>query len=1094
VSSPKAPGNDSHAPLHLPLLADGNTDPARLYTFNELLATPGAALEDVHRREDIPVVAVDADVSIEFTNPVANDAAIATDTFTASGVDPGVQRVQDMTVRYALKSISIKRSPRFGSGAGTWTDLVADIDTQLDLAGGGSVHATPAVSFRWDADSRADGVLAPKRLLINSRTPYSLTVGSPQNDEEAVASDEGFPCCRRTRGPGPQNWHALDFTGLQAGTRLPGQQQFSENGALWHWSRPPVTINGMGVTASGSVVALVPVAAGPAGSADFPSPVFAVEMTLDPALLSGRCVLEGYRGLSLLDSASLDPAGPSSNLSLRAKIDTGFTRVVLRVEAGTRHDVQVLSAAALNAPAASGLDAAELLSIRYLTCSEAQLIVGRSQRCRSGSELAATVGGGGKLAFLPNYDYAVTATVEIAVSHKSGGAKTLSSSQPAYFRTKGPVGLNAEPNLGDELRPYVASCYPAAGAFVLYREEPVAVAFTEDLSNLLPVDRVPAPDDPPEKAQLMELTLSIERLASTDGAQRLTVPSSDWLDAHDGVIITVGGLPPLRSSDFLLQLVRRAPSTDRRVLRFEHVLDAYDCQHDPLHPSQVLLHEPVGPNGIPGLWEAQAGLRATVRAKDGPYTRRRSFQLIDVAAFDYRSDNAPARDWSLQAGSMVGPAAGRQYAVLGEPTWNHLQVSTRVDPAGAAAGIAVGVSNTTPVQQAMLALVDGASLVIVRREGGVDREVARSALPAGVGPVDLHVTAFDDRLRAQIGDVTAEADRGPVREGRMALVSVGAARFASLLVDAQEMYQVAFHTSRYASFADHIGAYDPLVPAHPAGAMGAPPSTTPPQIIATHGDAITSVMNETADPQARQALFDSLLSSLSLPRLDRCDRLTFTRLVDASGTSALLIESPEALSFLHDVTLRLFRRMWHRPPWWLEELDLDAHLQALLPTLRISGGQAFASAQLAALLARTASHVVHVDAGEPSALQVFRLTDPGWRTPTPSADATVGGAAAGLGDLLAKPAGTIAAVRADQSIIAATIAPWVHTSAVHQDHPVTYALLSNGDETAALLLPSGALDAGTYILDFAINRSRWTSTTADPKARYQREASVQLSW
>src|SRR5205085_1916589 len=104
------------------------------------------------------------------------------------------------------------------------------------------------------------------------------------------------------------------------------------------------------------------------------------------------------------------------------------------------------------------------------------------------------------------------ATVEVTVSHRTGGDKTLTLSQPAYFRTKGLLGLNAAPNVGDELRPYVASTYPAAPAVLLYREEPVALAFSEDMSNLLPVDRVPAPGDPPEKAQLMELTLTIERL------------------------------------------------------------------------------------------------------------------------------------------------------------------------------------------------------------------------------------------------------------------------------------------------------------------------------------------------------------------------------------------------------------------------------------------------------------------------------------------------------------------------------------------------------------------------------------------------------
>ena len=65
-------------------------------------------------------------------------------------------------------------------------------------------------------------------------------------------------------------------------------------------------------------------------------------------------------------------------------------------------------------------------------------------------------------------------------------------SQPAFFRTKGLPGLNASPNVGDELTPYVASTYPPDRSVPLYRNEPVALAFTEDMSNLLPVDRVAA--------------------------------------------------------------------------------------------------------------------------------------------------------------------------------------------------------------------------------------------------------------------------------------------------------------------------------------------------------------------------------------------------------------------------------------------------------------------------------------------------------------------------------------------------------------------------------------------------------------------------
>ena len=48
----------------------------------------------------------------------------------------------------------------------------------------------------------------------------------------------------------------------------------------------------------------------------------------------------------------------------------------------------------------------------------------RKQRCRNSGATRESVAPG-KLAFLPNYDYAVTPTIEITVSHATGGSKSL---------------------------------------------------------------------------------------------------------------------------------------------------------------------------------------------------------------------------------------------------------------------------------------------------------------------------------------------------------------------------------------------------------------------------------------------------------------------------------------------------------------------------------------------------------------------------------------------------------------------------------------------------------------------------------------------
>ena len=151
-------------------------------------------------------------------------------------------------------------------------------------------------------------------------------------------------------------------------------------------------------------------------------------------------------------------------------------------------------------------------------------------------------------------------------------------------------------------------------------------------------------------------------------------------------------------------------------------------------------------------------------------------------------------------------------------------VETQVDPHGAPAGVAIGVSGSNPLAQAVLALVDGGALVLVSRQAAVDAELARTPLPTSSGPVVLTVTAFDDRVRAQVGVDVVEADRGAVREGRIALVADGAAVFDRLTVDGVDLYRVPFMTSRYPSFATHIADRVDAVAAHPADGMGAPPA------------------------------------------------------------------------------------------------------------------------------------------------------------------------------------------------------------------------------------------------------------------------------
>jgi hypothetical protein len=64
----------------------------------------------------------------------------------------------------------------------------------------------------------------------------------------------------------------------------------------------------------------------------------------------------------------------------------------------------------------------------------------------------------------------------------------------------------------------------------------------------------------------------------------------------------------------------------------------------------------------------------------------------------------------------------------------------------------------------------------------------------------------------------------------------------------------------------------------------------------------------------RDRLFSQWVAGLGLPLKDELAGFELTRVGEAGGTSALLIESPEPLDFTEEITVTLTRRV-QRPPW-----------------------------------------------------------------------------------------------------------------------------------------------------------------------------------
>ncbi len=1031
-------------PLQLPGLGGALGDASYLYTFNELCGRSGTRIADTHA-QSLPVVSVDATIVIDFSQPVSNDALIATSTY--DGVtDAGVQKVQDITVRYGLSSIAIRRAPRFGPTAGVWSDFITDAQTGFSIGGA----APQTLTFTWDHDTRADGKVAPKRLLVNSSAPYSFVTQAAQSDEESIRNDPDFPCCndvlKRAAVPKPR---VLQFKSIPFGTRTPQSEKFSgENGAWWRWSlaTPPAVAPGDPVFPGEHVARFSPRTSGAAGYADLADPAYQAQLELSWESFPGKLFFEAYAGLKLLAQQIADlhkPGSATLSLSVGNAPANGITRLLLRVEldsAARSGDLTHLDPGTRPLPGLAGIG---VFRISYTTLADALRYAGIVQRCRNGG-LVGPPGSdaAGKLAFLPNHDYEIVVTGTVALGTPAQGTRTMSLSEAAYFRTKGLPGLNACANVGDDIRSHVATTYAPRRDIPLYREEPCVLAFENSLSAVLPIDRAPAAGDPPEKAQMFPLILNVDRVVSLDGLKRLTVPGDDWILAHRANPYPARHV--VAEPSFAKSKVRLTQAHDPLVTRFETVKSALPaCGPQTLdHASQVLLHEPIGADGAAGSWEAATGYRATVRQKNGPFAERSGFDTYDLGAFICQADGgAGAALWSIDTdGKLVAPNAsvGRFYAAVGETGWDHLQVHSRIDLRTAnAAGIAVGVGNGSLVPQAVIATIESAggathALVLRLRDGTGEHELVRTDLALS-GAALLTVVAFDDIVRATVGETSVEAPRGAVREGRVALVADGPAAFAGIAVDALDIYAFEFLTSKYASFGEHLDSYDGMLPVLATGAFGGNPSTGA-AVLAANGAQIAPVMQRAADPQERQRLFGAFIAALGLGVQSQPSRVAISRLTDNGGTFGFLVESPEPISLTRDVSLVLT----YHVRTWVWDSDLSPSQLPLSPSIPVPA------------------------ASGPTFDLPFTL--PG-ATPAPDISITTSPPSPGHWD--------------------------------ESDVPVPFVALSNGAETSILILsPNGVpFAAGKYTLRAVMDRDRWQTTGApDTEQHYHQERSITLQW
>ena len=327
--------------------------------------------------------------------------------------------------------------------------------------------------------------LAPKRLLMNSVSPYSFATSAPQNDEEAARHDLDYPCCRPeiVRKLYPRA-HILEFSMVPFGARVPRTERFSgKNGAWWQWALPqtPAVALGNPVYPSGHVARILPKQSIIVGWVDLPDAAASAQLDLSWEAFPGTLFFEAYVGLKLFaqKSVSLASAGSTTlSVGTGSMTSVGITRLLVRVELSKAAPPAKFVPAAVRISATAGgsfLAGINIYRVSYITLADVLAYIAASQRCSGAGQVGPPSSDAtGKLAFLPNHDYEVVITSDIKSVDQSDGPRQLELSEALYFRTKGLPGLNACKNVGDDIRRHVDSSYPFRRDVPLYRQEPCA--------------------------------------------------------------------------------------------------------------------------------------------------------------------------------------------------------------------------------------------------------------------------------------------------------------------------------------------------------------------------------------------------------------------------------------------------------------------------------------------------------------------------------------------------------------------------------------------------------------------------------------------
>jgi len=1068
-------------------------------------------------------VATDATIAVEWSVPVNDRLGLGV----GLAPDLGNQQSGDLTLTYDLVGIAARRRARFGADR-SWKPLEERIELGLDFSDPGGVQldgsfGPQVLNKTWDLDMQVAGQPAPKKLLLNGIAPYEFTSADAQAAEELVRFSRDWPCCRR---PDDKDlfelFHRVHWRDALAGMDLPGGSRFSDSTSTFRFMRVAWThVAGYTGVVPNTIVA--------AARIDAPGVLARADLDEDAAFCSVRLAWpRGVRALLVMFDRTGKEVG---------RRDLGLGNAAFQgVLAGARGPIRRLELWMLPrqlpgvvAPAASSQPGTfvEVEEAAYVGLRDYLDLLLAQAACDGGA--SGGYGGKGKLALLPNHEYELRFTTRVSVAHPSTAAESADVDEFVYVRTKGLPGLNAVQRTGEELEPYVREAYAGGRGGVVYREEPVTLAFSEDFIVAVPLTVRP-PGTAEERTTLLRMQLVVEPDVATTAGTVFTTTGDDWVATHHGAGVPP---PPPRPLPPWTGVPSRAATASTAMVtanplrhRLATVTQRAGVPCGPGDPRDVIGTVLVAPpQGNGDLWSAGARFAARVRAEGAGFVDRRPFEEGDDTAFSVTGTGT----WTVSGGTLE--AEGTGMAVFGEPDWDHLTVLAGIAPGSGPAGVGFGVTAPGAAPRGLFVTVEASRLVIRRRDanGGPLAELAAADLPPGDlnARVVLQATAYDDRVRAAVGEVVIEADRDEVREGRLCLVADGSAAFASLQVRGLDLYAFPFAVSRFRSFGDHVGSWSGRLDIAAPDALG-PGSTTATVggLWASGAADVTAAMAPGAPAAERERVFAAWTAALGLPLKDDVTALELTRVTDGDRTQALLIESPEPLDFTGEVTVGLvFRKhvgglppvhpVPPLPPGPIRSLRdrLEAlvatPLRPVQPRLRLPGvDETILDVEVLPAGLRLTLHPALANAGELAVAavdeggtaQLFRgLVRPGFLPGQPALML-----AHPEGPLPALPRGSellpeLAGAVPDTVLLAArdllALLGRFHIQPGDVDVPVPVQVLQSGDARRALVIPAdgGPFEAGRHRLTLHLSRRRWPTTDpADDVNAYQGEATVPL--